>query len=187
MVGRRGEHVEQRLQVLRVGQLAVGGAVFVAVAGLGAYGLARAALSPVERLRQQVAAVSGRVDFIACKGRGLCAEALPELITLDDWGFPIVSARDVPSRLLGDARATEMGQRGELNLGQLMRERHGEDALLVVATETAPGHVASRFDRLAGVAASVGMVGLRPSGKALKPDEKAWRTDAPSAVALADA
>ena len=32
--------------------------------------------------------------------------ALPELIILDDWGFPIVSSRDVPSRLLGDARAT---------------------------------------------------------------------------------
>jgi ferredoxin len=45
------------------------------------------------------------VDFIACDGRGLCAEALPELITLDDWGFPIVSDRDVPSALLGDARA----------------------------------------------------------------------------------
>ena len=33
---------------------------------------------------------------------------------------------------LGDARATEMGQRrGELNLGQLVRERHGDDAVLV--------------------------------------------------------
>ena len=39
-------------------ELAVGGAVFVAVAGLGAYWLARAALSPVERLRRQVAAIS---------------------------------------------------------------------------------------------------------------------------------
>ena len=28
---------------------------------------------------------------------------------------------------LGDARATEMGERGELNLGQLLRERHGAD------------------------------------------------------------
>ena len=54
------------------------------------------------------AAVSARlrVDFIACKGRGLCAEALPELITLDDWGFPIVSGRPVPPRLLPDARET---------------------------------------------------------------------------------
>src|SRR5439155_24901216 len=33
---------------------------------------------------------------------------------------------------LGDARATEMGQRrGELNVGQLVREQHGRDALLV--------------------------------------------------------
>jgi signal transduction histidine kinase len=45
-------------QVVR--ELALGGAAFVAVAGLGAYGLARAALSPVERLRRQVAAISGR-------------------------------------------------------------------------------------------------------------------------------
>ena len=41
-------------------ELAIGGAVFTAVAGLGAYWLARAALSPVERLRRQVAAVSER-------------------------------------------------------------------------------------------------------------------------------
>jgi signal transduction histidine kinase len=45
-------------QVVR--ELAVGGVGFVAVAGLGAYGLARAALSPVERLRRQVAAISER-------------------------------------------------------------------------------------------------------------------------------
>jgi len=33
---------------------------------------------------------------------------------------------------LGDARATEMGeQRGELNVGQLVRERQGRDAVLV--------------------------------------------------------
>jgi erythromycin esterase-like protein len=32
---------------------------------------------------------------------------------------------------LGDARATEMGQRGELNVGQLTREKYGQDAVLV--------------------------------------------------------
>ena len=32
---------------------------------------------------------------------------------------------------LGDARATEMGAAGELNLGQLVRQRHGLDAVLV--------------------------------------------------------
>jgi erythromycin esterase-like protein len=32
---------------------------------------------------------------------------------------------------LGDARATEMADQGELNVGQLLRERHGDAALLV--------------------------------------------------------
>jgi erythromycin esterase-like protein len=32
---------------------------------------------------------------------------------------------------LGDARATQMSRRDELNVGQLIRERHGEDAVLV--------------------------------------------------------
>ena len=32
---------------------------------------------------------------------------------------------------LGDARATEMGHRGELNLGQLVRQRYGRDSALV--------------------------------------------------------
>ena len=31
-----------------------------------------------------------RVNPIACEGQGLCAELLPERITLDDWGYPIV-------------------------------------------------------------------------------------------------
>jgi len=37
-----------------------------------------------------------RVDPIACAGRGLCAEILPGLITLDDWGFPVIRDADVP-------------------------------------------------------------------------------------------
>jgi signal transduction histidine kinase len=41
-------------------ELLIGGLVFVSAAGLGGYGLARAALSPVERMRQEVAAVSAR-------------------------------------------------------------------------------------------------------------------------------
>lgn len=35
---------------------------------------------------------------------------------------------------LGDARATEMGHSGELNLGQLMRERHGDQTRLIGQT-----------------------------------------------------
>jgi erythromycin esterase-like protein len=35
---------------------------------------------------------------------------------------------------IGDARATEMGERGELNIGQLARERYGRKAVLVGLT-----------------------------------------------------
>ncbi|HEX7049627.1 MAG TPA: erythromycin esterase family protein, partial [Longimicrobiales bacterium] len=35
---------------------------------------------------------------------------------------------------LGDARATDMARRGELNLGQLVRERHGRNAVLIGLT-----------------------------------------------------
>jgi ferredoxin len=44
-----------------------------------------------------------KVNMTACDGRGLCAEVLPELITLDDWGFPIVTG-PVPDVLQDQAR-----------------------------------------------------------------------------------
>jgi ferredoxin len=43
------------------------------------------------------------VDFIGCDGRGMCAEILPDLIRLDDWGYPIVADREVPRELLPEA------------------------------------------------------------------------------------
>jgi len=46
---------------------------------------------------------------------------------------------------IGDARSTEMAQRGELNIGQLMRERHGRDAVLVGFT-THAGTVTAASD-----------------------------------------
>jgi ferredoxin len=44
------------------------------------------------------------VNPIACDGRGLCAELLPELISLDDWGYPIVHVSEVPAGLEALAR-----------------------------------------------------------------------------------
>jgi ferredoxin len=44
------------------------------------------------------------IDRIRCDGFGMCAELLPELIELDDWGYPIVTAGDVPENLLAHAR-----------------------------------------------------------------------------------
>jgi ferredoxin len=40
-----------------------------------------------------------RVNPIACDGSGLCAELLPERISLDDWGYPIVDGRPLTSEL----------------------------------------------------------------------------------------
>lgn len=31
------------------------------------------------------------IDWTACDGRGLCAELLPEVLTADDWGFPLAA------------------------------------------------------------------------------------------------
>lgn len=39
-----------------------------------------------------------------CEAHGLCAELLPELIRLDDWGYPIIDQADVPADLLDLAR-----------------------------------------------------------------------------------
>ncbi|MCQ4082040.1 ferredoxin [Streptomyces sp. RB6PN25] len=44
------------------------------------------------------------IDRIACDGHGACAELLPELIGLDEWGYPIVRSTDVPGELLDHAR-----------------------------------------------------------------------------------
>jgi len=48
---------------------------------------------------------------------------------------------------LGDARATEMGERGELNVGQLVREQYGSSAVLVgFTTSTGTVTAASEWD-----------------------------------------
>lgn len=45
-----------------------------------------------------------RLDRVACEGHGACAELLPELITLDEWGYPIVHSTAVPADLAAHAR-----------------------------------------------------------------------------------
>jgi ferredoxin len=45
-----------------------------------------------------------RVNPIACAGHGVCAELLPELITRDEWGYPLLQPGPVPRRLERQAR-----------------------------------------------------------------------------------
>lgn len=44
------------------------------------------------------------VDPIKCEAHGLCAELLPERITLDEWGYPLIDTTPVPPALEDLAR-----------------------------------------------------------------------------------
>jgi ferredoxin len=44
-----------------------------------------------------------RVNPIACEAHGMCAELLPERITLDEWGYPLIDGRPLEPRLVQNA------------------------------------------------------------------------------------
>ena len=46
-----------------------------------------------------------RVNPIRCDAFGMCAELLPERITLDDWGYPMLDGRPLSREVLELARA----------------------------------------------------------------------------------
>jgi ferredoxin len=45
-----------------------------------------------------------RVDWPNCRRHTLCHELIPELVGLDEWGYPVVSDRPVPEHLIEHAR-----------------------------------------------------------------------------------
>ena len=45
-----------------------------------------------------------RVNPIRCAAHGVCAELLPELISLDPWGYPVLKKGPVPPDLIPLAR-----------------------------------------------------------------------------------
>jgi ferredoxin len=60
------------------------------------------------------------IDWTACRGHGLCAELLPELLDRDRWGFPLPHRKDltVPDELNGPAKqAAGLCPRLALRLG----------------------------------------------------------------------
>jgi ferredoxin len=65
------------------------------------------------------------IDRIRCDGHGLCAELLPEMIELDDWGYPILSPGHVPEHLREHA-ARAVAACPVLAL-RLQRKRDGRD------------------------------------------------------------
>jgi ferredoxin len=44
------------------------------------------------------------IDPVACSAYGYCSEILPEAITLDEWGYPIIDDRPIPAELMSLAR-----------------------------------------------------------------------------------
>ena len=74
-----------------------------------------------------------RVNPILCDAYGHCAELLPELIQLDEWGYPIIDARPIPQDLAREARravtscprlALFIEQRGDAELAPAGALRH---------------------------------------------------------------
>jgi ferredoxin len=47
-----------------------------------------------------------RVNPVLCDGYGYCAEIVPEIVTLDDWGFPIVNSDSID-----DGRVLNLAER----------------------------------------------------------------------------
>jgi ferredoxin len=45
-----------------------------------------------------------RVNPITCEAHGMCAELLPERITLDEWGYPIVDESPLSPELASHAQ-----------------------------------------------------------------------------------
>jgi ferredoxin len=59
------------------------------------------------------------VDPIACDGHGLCADMLPEVVALDEWGYPLIDPRPLCADLLAHAkRAVAACPTLALRLGQ---------------------------------------------------------------------
>jgi ferredoxin len=58
-----------------------------------------------------------RLNPILCDGYGQCAELLPELVELDEWGYPLVPRGPIDRRLEPAARrAVKMCPRLALSL-----------------------------------------------------------------------
>jgi ferredoxin len=92
-----------------------------------------------------------RVDPIACDGRGLCAEVLPELIRIDDWGFPIIADGHVPVRLRPAAgEAVRICPKLALRLDPgPERDRSGAGRARALWRQPAPAHQGGRPGNMA--------------------------------------
>jgi ferredoxin len=104
------------------------------------------------------------VDPTACDGHGVCAELFPEWITLDRWGYPMISGEVIPGNLAAHAeraviscprlalhlvaRPTELTRSGPAPQRSRVKERGPakpqRSEVRLVARSTSPGSVPRR-------------------------------------------
>jgi len=74
-------------------------------------------------VKRRLGAFSLQVDPIACDGFGHCHELAPELVAMDEWGYPIIAATPIAASdasLVNSARLAVRGcPRQALNLERL--------------------------------------------------------------------
>ncbi|TPW72978.1 ferredoxin [Schumannella sp. 10F1B-5-1] len=88
---------------------------------------ARNPLSP-SRTAASGTATALHIDWTACAAHGLCAELLPELLQLDEWGYP---------RALGYGSDIPVGP-GELGAARVAVNLCPRQALALRATAATP-------------------------------------------------
>lgn len=78
--------------------------------------------APPEQARRRPVRLT--LNPAVCDGFGFCSEILPEVITLDEWGFPIIGDAEIPAPLSGAAlRAVSFCPRRALHLTEGRRRR----------------------------------------------------------------
>jgi ferredoxin len=70
------------------------------------------------------------IDWTRCDRRGLCSELLPELLTIDDWGYPLSRSGEPRPAVPGSLRS--MAEQAVLDCPRL--------ALRLVADEPRTSH-----------------------------------------------
>ncbi len=129
-------------------ELLVGGLAFAAVAGFGSYGLARAALSPVERLRREVATLSERDEDASVQVPGTHDELAALATTMNELLGRLHGSLARQRAFVADAshelRTPFAVLRGELELAG----RPGRTREELVAAVASAAEEAGRLNRL---------------------------------------